>query len=499
MGAVFEYDITIRVKPELPWLQTIDAAARSYLTAREFPGRLIEQTTAAICEATEQLIALCTEGNVVAPFEISFAWRDDAIQVHLMYDASVPLNPHREMNYEVPSQYAEKDVGSDLEGLWLHIIKRTMDRVFFRIAGKRATLVMVKYFRAEKKARQLWVMSLTPKLRADLAIEHPAGEAGYPQSGSAIIHDIRSRTVLKLSPSDVFILSRLDGKNTLEEIYMEHFEEIGQISPDHIKRLYETLESAGMLEKKTSPGERQKERWKQWLSPVFSIPQPDKVVSWVHDHARFMFHPVAVTVLILIGFSGLIPLLMNRQPIGAMIVNLDTLLMSYPAMIVVAYLLMLGHVALHEFAHGVTCKHFGGRVRQLGIRWYMAMFIFFCDTTSAWNFSKKSQRIWVSLAGPLVSWAFFGVTAWCAGVTAATASPWAVLWILLTAMNGFGLVMNFNPLIRMDAYYMLMDWTGISNLQKKAFDYIRMRMTGWIKKDGIPANPRPPPGRNAYL
>jgi putative peptide zinc metalloprotease protein len=112
----------------------------------------------------------------------------------------------------------------------------------------------------------------------------------------------------------------------------------------------------------------------------------------------------------------------------------------------------------------------------------MAMFIFFCDTTSAWTFPKKSQRVWVSLAGPLVSWAFFGVTAWCAGVTAATASPWAVLWILLTVMNGFGLAMNFNPLIRMDAYYMLIDWTGIPNLQKKAFDEIRTRMTGWMKK-----------------
>jgi len=482
------FDISVRVKPDLQWVQSVELLARTYLQVRAFPPRIVEQTIAAIIEAMEQLIPLCI-GRDSAPFDVRFACQDDVVQVHFVYDTSIPLNPHQEPDYEVPSNV--EDLGDTIEGLWLHIIKRTMDRVFFRVDGKRASLVMMKYFRAEKKARQLWVMSLTPKLRADLEIEHTAGVAGHSQSDGAILHDVRSQKVLQLSPSDAFIISRLDGKNTLEDIYLEHAVERGPISPEHIKRIYETLEAAGMLERRASVAEERKQRWKRWLSPVFSIPQPDKAVTWVHDHARFMFHPAAVAVLVLIGFSGLIPIFMYRQPIGAMIANLDTLLLSHPAMIAVAYLLMLGHVALHEFAHGVTCKHFGGRIRQLGIMWYMAMFIFFCDTTSAWTFPKKSQRIWVSLAGPLISWAFFGVTAWCAGVTVAAANPWAVLWILLTVMNGFSLVMNFNPLIRMDAYYMLTDWTEIPNLQKKAFDNIWLRMTGWMKKTRDTGEPSP--------
>jgi putative peptide zinc metalloprotease protein len=442
-SAVPEFDIVIIVRPEFPWVKTIEDTTRSYLTARAFPGKLIDQTGAAVVEAAEQLIALCTEQNASAPFEVGFAWKDELVQVYFIYDASIPLNPHQESDYEVPS--AEADSEDTLEGLWLHIIKRTMDRVFFRIDGNRASLVMMRYCRPEQQARQLWVMGLTPKLRKDLLIEYQKDKANGRQQGNAIIYDTRSQKVLKLSPSDVFILSRLDGKNTLEDVYLEHSVELGPISPEHVKRLYETLEAADMLAG-AYEGEQGKKRLRRWLSPTFSIPRPDAAVTWVYRHTRFMFHPLSIAVMILIGLSGLIPLFMNRNAIVHIFQHIDNLFLQNPAMIAIIYLGMLIHVVLHEFAHGVTCKHFGGLIRKLGIMWYMAMFIFFCDTTSAWTFPKKSHRIWVSLAGPLVSWTIFGITAWCAGITAASGSAWAALWIALTIMGAFGLLMNFNPL-----------------------------------------------------
>ena len=483
------FDVAISVKPELPLVQTVEVTARSYLKARAFQPKLIEQTSSAIVEATEQLMALCIERNAAAPFKVGFAWADEVVQVHLVYDAKIPLNPHQEPDYEVPA--GEDDGGRTLEGLWLHIIKRTMDRVFFRLDGERASLVMMKYCRAEQQARQLWFMGLKPMLRADLMIESQADEAGNPQSGDAIIHDTRRQTVLKLSASDTFILSRLDGKNTLEDIYLEHAVERGPISPEHVQQLYETLEATGMLERRKAVAAKRTLRWRRWLSPEFSIPHPDAAVTWVHRHTSFLINPIGVTALILIGLSGLIPLFMEWDAIIHTFQHIDDWLLRHPAMAVIIYLIMLGHVALHEFAHGVVCKHFGGRIRKLGIMWYMAMFIFFCDTTSAWTFPKKSQRIWVSLAGPLVSWAFFGVTAWCAGITATSASPWAILWIALTLMNAIILVMNFNPLIRMDAYYILMDWTDIPNLQKKAFDYLKTSIRGLVKRPQSPAGSTP--------
>jgi putative peptide zinc metalloprotease protein len=41
-----------------------------------------------------------------------------------------------------------------------------------------------------------------------------------------------------------------------------------------------------------------------------------------------------------------------------------------------------------------------------------------------------------------------------------------------------GLVMNFNLFIRMDAYHMLMDWTGIPNLRQRSFSYLQRKLLG---------------------
>lgn len=474
-----EFDIVLRVTPELAWLRLVGSTVRSYLKARNYPSRLVNAMIAAVGEVTEQLVSLCIDLGKTAPFEVGFLWQDGVVQVHLVYDGSVPLNPHKETDYEVPSSV--EDMDETLEGLWLHIVKQTMDRVFFRLNGERASLVLMKYYREEEHVQRLWFMGLKPALRTDLYIERPPQTAAGSQPGGAIIRDKLKRSAFNLTPSDEFIVSRLNGKNSLHDIYLEHTVSRGLISPQSVRRLYERLEAGGMLEGSLAADELRRLAWQRWLSPVFSIPHPDEVITWLHRYTRFMFNSVAVSLLVLVGFSGLIALFVNRQAIGAMLPRMDSLF-SDPTMVAVVYLIMLGHVALHELAHGVTCKHFGGRVGQLGVMWYMAMSVFFCDTTSAWTFAKKSQRIWVSLAGPLVSWASFGIIAWLATVSTAEGNPWAVMWIALTLMTGGGLAMNFNPFIRMDGYYMLVDWTGIPNLQKKAWDYMKANIIARMKR-----------------
>jgi putative peptide zinc metalloprotease protein len=40
--------------------------------------------------------------------------------------------------------------------------------------------------------------------------------------------------------------------------------------------------------------------------------------------------------------------------------------------------------------------------------------------------------------------------------------------------------MNFNPFIKMDAYYMLMDWTEIPNLRERSFRFLNRKLLGWL-------------------
>src|SRR5439155_409451 len=64
-------------------------------------------------------------------------------------------------------------------------------------------------------------------------------------------------------------------------------------------------------------------------------------------------------------------------------------------------------------------------------------------------------------------------------------------------VSGIKSIVNFNPLLKFDGYYLLSDYLGMPNLRRRAFAYIG----GWIKRLGgaarssgmpLPASRLPP-------
>jgi putative peptide zinc metalloprotease protein len=160
------------------------------------------------------------------------------------------------------------------------------------------------------------------------------------------------------------------------------------------------------------------------------------------------------------------------------IADLENFFLSHPKAIFILYFLILVVAFIHEFGHGLMCKHYGGEVNRLGIMFYLGTFIFFCDTSAAWNFPRKSQRFLVSLAGPLTTFAVFGLGLWAAGIYVETGTIWESIWVCLSLVCFVILILNFNPFIRMDAYYMLMDLANIPNLRSRSFQFIKKNLIG---------------------
>ena len=67
----------------------------------------------------------------------------------------------------------------------------------------------------------------------------------------------------------------------------------------------------------------------------------------------------------------------------------------------VAYLwVALGVVKIiHEFGHGLTAKHFGGEVHEMGMLFLVLTPALYCDVTDSWLLPSKWKRIWISAAG----------------------------------------------------------------------------------------------------
>ncbi|MFC1579794.1 hypothetical protein ACFL4N_02665 [Thermodesulfobacteriota bacterium] len=469
--------ITITLPSDDRWLPFANESLHQYGQMVGFSERLEEMLASPVMEACEELFRKAAQMAVHDTVNLGLDFKGEAVVVDIEYNARIPLNPHETEDYEVPE--ADTDLEDlEIDTLWLHMIKRRMDRVHFMVRGSRHVLRMIKYRRDEGKEKQAWVMAIKPELQKELILhlddqdaEHPSSVLQNPGGG-----------VLKLGPSETFIIQHIDGKTSFHDIYMAHIDALGLTSPDMLARLFEKLESMKML---ADPEEELKKARirkiiTKIINPNISIPRADDVVTAVYSKTKFFYTHFGLWLLLAIGLSGIFPYWEHLSRFRVIIAGLEDRFFNQPLFIIPVYILILFHVTLHELGHGVTCKHYGGNVPRLGIMFYLASFIFYCDTTAAWNFPKKRHRILVSLGGPIMSFAIFGLGLWAAGYYAGTDSMWESVFVTFSLINLFVLMMNFNPFIRMDAYYMLVDYTGIPNLREKSFRFLKRKTFGWL-------------------
>jgi putative peptide zinc metalloprotease protein len=123
------------------------------------------------------------------------------------------------------------------------------------------------------------------------------------------------------------------------------------------------------------------------------------------------------------------------------------------------------HLIVHEAAHAATCKHFGRQVHRVGIGWYFFAPVAFVDTSDIWA-AARLPRVLVSAAGPYSNLVLSGMAALAALLPVPDGWQHA-LWSF--SLIGYGLALvNMNPLLELDGYYIVMDLMEIPNLRARA-------------------------------
>jgi len=201
--------------------------------------------------------------------------------------------------------------------------------------------------------------------------------------------------------------------------------------------------------------------------PLFA---PDKFLRAVYPLIALFFTKYTLIISALLGAVGL------YFALGQWDQFVRTFWHFFTLEGLVFYVLALAAIkSLHELGHAFMAHHFGARVPTLGLAFLVMFPILYTDTTDAWRLLDKRKRLLIDGGGMIVEiiiaclslflWAFLPDGPMRSLAFFAATTSWA-----------FSLLVNLNPCMRFDGYYLLADWFGIHNLQKTGFELGRWKM-----------------------
>ena len=301
-----------------------------------------------------------------------------------------------------------------------------------------------------------------------------------------LVEDPRNSQFLHVRKLEYGVMRQCNGQNTLEQIrHNIHLDFGDQLSIGKLKRFVSRLRDLNLLESGNEFAIQQGHLRGGWLQCRFRLFDPDSLLELLVPPLRFTFTApcFAFSVVFVMAAIGLV--MSNAGEIGS-----DLRQLAHSEFILPVLLVAFPIGLVHELAHGVACKRFGGRVREIGIMVIYFVPALYCNVSSAWRFPFKSHRLWVTFAGiwsSILVWAC-AVFVWRFSIPGSLFNSIALFAI---AATGVECLFNLNPLIKLDGYYLLSDALGIPNLRQRSFDFLTSqasRMFGRSIKDETPTN-----------
>jgi putative peptide zinc metalloprotease protein len=139
-------------------------------------------------------------------------------------------------------------------------------------------------------------------------------------------------------------------------------------------------------------------------------------------------------------------------------------------------LFILGFI--HETAHGLTCKHYGGEVHSMGLMFLYLTPAFFVDVTETWISATRIQRLATIIAGIWIEMVVCGLAMLVWTNTAPGLWLHDLMYKVILITGVAVVVMNLNPLLKLDGYYFLTELIGIPDLKETSTAFV----SGWVQR-----------------
>jgi putative peptide zinc metalloprotease protein len=274
----------------------------------------------------------------------------------------------------------------------------------------------------------------------------------------AIAAGVSSETAMECRPVDVMAL----------QAFLEQNQLVRRVGPGHVQRLVQLTERMRKL--------KQRVRLQQLMFLRIPLFKPDHFLAAALPYVRFVFTRTFVAIVALVGITGLV--LASQQ--------WESFTHTFRYAFTLEGMLLFGVAifitkCIHELGHAFTAKYLGLRVSTMGLAFLILWPVFYTDTTDSWRLRSHLQRARIGIAGVAAELilACFATLIW----NFLPEGPLRSIMFFMAAVSWIlTVIINLNPFMRWDGYYVLSDLLGVENLQQRAFAvakwWLRERLWG---------------------
>lgn len=295
-----------------------------------------------------------------------------------------------------------------------------------------------------------------------------------------VIKDPVGLNYFRFREEEFFLLNQLDGTASLDEI-KERFE--AEFPPQKIT-LEELQQFLGMLHRSglvvaDVPEQgyhllrRRRERRKKELIQAFSNIlavrfkgiDPERILNALYPYVRWAFHPVTFLLCVILWVSALLLVLVEFNVFLSRLPTFQQFFTPTNALWLAAVLAVTK--VIHEFGHGLSCKHFGGECHEMGVMFLVLTPCLYCNVSDSWMLPSRWHRAAIGAAGIFVELTLAALATFVWWFS----EPGLLNHLALNVMficSVSTVMFNGNPLLRYDGYYVLSDLLEIPNLRQKA-------------------------------
>ncbi|WP_232839356.1 metalloprotease [Streptomyces triticisoli] len=322
-----------------------------------------------------------------------------------------------------------------------------------------------------------------PALRPGVLIGPPLLRG--PRTVHLIKHPV-SGAAFEVGTKEHFVISRLDGTRNLDDVVSEYAAQFRRRLPEEQwTRLLGLLGTRGLLAGSPDPAPPEPPPARTgtfWKGSRRTVADAHRTTGRLHRLLRPLLRPWVQLPLVAAVLTMIVAVF--ADPAALLDGTLD--LLTRPLVLIPFAVFLWFSICLHELAHGIAARHYGGVVTEIGLRWRFPAMMMYCTVDNYLFLPGLRAKLVVAAAGAYVNLVLL--------------LPFALWWALLdpadphrpplTGMLFVGIAQalsNLVPLPPLDGYRILGHSLGTANLAPETRTYLALRRRG---RDAVAAYPR---------